>query len=150
MALFSEVFVGARVYNNASISVNNATLTALTFNSERYDNDTIHDTSSNSGRLTCNTAGKYLIAGHIQWGDDATGFRLIAIRLNGTTYIGIHSHPAVANNATDNATYQSVSTIYDLSVGNYVELVVEQISGGALNVVSSGNFSPEFEMNRIG
>lgn len=150
MALFSQIFVGARAYNNANISIADATLTALTFNSERYDTDTIHDTSTNSGRLTCNTAGKYLIAGHVQWGDNATGFRLIAIRLGGTTYLAIHNQMATTFNATDNATYQSISTVYELAVGNYVELVVEQISGGALNVISSGSFSPEFEMSRIG
>ena len=37
-------------------------------------------------------------------------------------------------------------TLYELAVNDYVELVVYQSSGGALNVVSSGNHSPEFMM----
>ena len=35
---------GARVYHNANQSISNTTVTALAFNSERWDTDTIHDT----------------------------------------------------------------------------------------------------------
>ena len=53
--------VGARVHNSANISVSDSTWTSMTFDSERYDTDSIHSTASNTSRLTCVTAGKYLI-----------------------------------------------------------------------------------------
>ena len=39
-----------RAYNNANLALNNGTDTFLTFNSERYDTDAFHSTSSNTGR----------------------------------------------------------------------------------------------------
>ena len=53
---------GARVYNTGNLTITNATETALTYNSEHFDTDTIHDTGSNTSRLTCKTAGKYTMA----------------------------------------------------------------------------------------
>lgn len=136
--------VGARVYNSAAISSNNATLTALTFDTERYDTDGLHSTSSNTGRLTCTRAGKHLIVVNLEFASNATGYRVVHIRLNGTTYIAVDSKMAVNGNAT----WFSTATIYDLAVGDYVEVVVYQTSGGALNVSAAGNYTPEFMIQR--
>jgi hypothetical protein len=141
---------GCRVYNSGNLTITTATLTALTFNSERYDTDGIHDTGSNTGRLTCQTAGKYHIFGHIQWAVDATGVRIIAIRLGGTTYLAISSQMTIATNVLDSACYQSIDTVYDLAASNYVELVVGHTKGSNLDIAAAGNFSPEFGMERIG
>lgn len=132
---------GARVYNDAAISVTDINPQALTFNSERYDTDTIHDTGSNTSRLTCKTAGKYLIVGNIQWANITSGSREVDIRLNGTTYIAACSMLGI---------YQVVTTIYNLAENDYVELMAAQGSGNPLNVNSAANFSPEFMMQRIG
>lgn len=134
----------ARVYNGANISIANATLTALTFNSERYDTDAIHDTASNTSRLTCKTAGKYLIGGNAAWGSTGTDERRLQIRLNGATLIASW----VGNSGANMNMY--VATVYDLAVNDYVELMVYQATGGAINVTAAGNYSPEFWMHRIG
>ena len=140
----AKVSIGARVYNNAAISIPN-TGADLTFNSERYDTDNIHDISTNPSRLTCKTAGKYLIIGNIEWAPNNNGVRDARIVLNGTTIIGI-----VRVAAAGGSYFQVVSTIYDLSVNDYVVLHAYQDGAGALNVNSSGNFSPEFMMQKIG
>lgn len=137
---------GARVYNSGNLSINDNTLTALTFNSERYDTDTIHDTGSNTGRLTCTTTGVYVIGGHVEWGAGSTGFRLVAIKLNNTTFIAVESHQAQSAGTN----YNYISTVYSLTATNYVELWVQHTQGAPLNVTASGNFSPEFWMQRIG
>lgn len=147
MSRFQDVFVGARVYNNADISINDATGTALTYNSERYDTDTIHSTTVNPSRLTVFTAGKYLIIGNVHWDADGsgTGTRTLSLRLNGATNIG-----RVRFEPEDEEHVMVVGTIYDLSVTDYVEFVAFQSSGGALDVESVANLSPEFMMSRIG
>jgi hypothetical protein len=139
---------GARVYNSSNISVAHAALTALTFDSERYDTDSIHSTVSNTSRLTCQTDGKYLISANIHFASSAAGTsRAIIIELNGSgTYIAFDSRRPVSGDATR----LSISTIYDLSAGNYVQLIPYQDSSGSLNVLASGNYSPEFMMQRIG
>lgn len=136
---------GARVYNNANISIANATVTKLTFNSERYDTDTIHDTSSNTGRLTCKTAGKYIISFSYQWQAGSAGFRYVDIFLNNTTPIASHR-----NNGENHEGEATITTIYDLAVNDYLEVRVYQNNGTALNIVAVGNVSPEFMMQRIG
>lgn len=138
---------GARVYNNANISVTNAGDFFLTFNTERWDTDGIHDTGSNTGRLTCQTAGKYLIIGQIEWATNTTGNRQAYIRLNGTTDI---ARVTETTTAAMGCPRMIVTTIYDLAESDYVELGAYQNSGDALNVLSTGNRSPEFMMHRIG
>lgn len=137
---------GALVYNSAALAINTGTITALTFNSERFDNDGIHSTSSNTGRLTCVTAGRYLISGSVEFASNATGYRQLLLRLNGATYLANEVVPANASIATGVTTQR----IYPLVATDYVELLVVQTSGGSLNVTAAGNYSPEFAMTRIG
>lgn len=96
--------------------------------------------------MTCKTAGKYQITGHIQWPTNATGIRNLDIILNGATVIADVTTIGNATNTVD----QLVTTLYDLAANDYVELRALQTSGGALNVNSVTNYSPELMMGRIG
>lgn len=138
----------ARVYNSAAQTITTGTETTITFNSERYDTDTIHDTGSDTGRLTCKTAGKYLIIANIQWESEgsASGFRETKIRLNGTTGIARVLQDG-ATNSREIA--QNPSAIYDLAVNDYVEVRVTHSQGADTDVVANLNMSPEFMMTRI-
>ena len=142
-AITAPADVSVRVYNDAIQSIPDATDTALAFNQERFDTSALHDVSTNSSRLTAPNAGKYVISGNVRFAGNATGFRQVYIRLNGGVSIAFIRHLPVAA-GTD--TVLALSTLYELAVNDYVELVVNQSSGGALNVNSSGNHSPEFMM----
>ncbi len=141
-----QKFVGARVYNSANITLTTGVVTLLTFNSERYDNDTIHSTSTNTGRLTAQTEGYYIINGSCRWVANATGQRFLNIKLNGTTFIGTQSLDTTSGG---NPAVIALPTIYFLNVGDYVELHAFQNSGGNLDVENFGNNSPEFMMHRM-
>lgn len=138
---------GARVYNSGDTSINHATATSLTFDTQRYDTDGIHSLIANTSRLTCQTAGKYVINGNIRWAANAVGSRIIIINLNGITGIAqIIINTTIGAAKTD----MNITTIYDLAVSDYVELQVYQDSGGALDCEANSNKSPEFMMQRIG
>lgn len=137
----------ARVYHNAAQSIPNATLAALSFNSERFDTDSIHSTSSNTSRLTCNTAGLYLITGAVAFDANAAGIRSLRVRLNGATYLANQQVNASGGGLDSMLT---VSTLYQMAAGDYVEMVVYQNSGGSLNCQSASNYSPEFGMVKVG
>lgn len=137
---------GARVYHDAGQTIPNDTYTSLAFNSERYDTDTIHDPVTNNSRLTCRTTGKYIICFNGYFAENTTGTRLILFMLNSTTVIACFEPGAV----TGTHTRIPLCTIYDLSVDDYVEAQVWQNSGGDLSILSLGNRSPEFMMQRIG
>lgn len=144
-AVVSGDIIGARAYNSGNISIPNDTSTALTFDTERWDTDDIHDLSTNTGRLTCVTAGYYLIIGQVSFDSDADGYRFVIIWLNETTSVA--SQRLGAN--PSGATRVEVMTIYELAVGDYVELQVRHTAGAALDVVAGSAYSPEFMMVRL-
>jgi len=136
--------IGAAVYNDAVQNAANADWTELAFNQERWDTDTIHDNSTNNTRLTCKTAGKYVITGCFTFPANAVGERGARVYLNGTTTIAMSQSLASAADSRMN-----ITTIYNLGVNDYVELGGYQDSGGILVIPVTGNYSPEFRMQRI-
>lgn len=144
---------GCRVYNSAAISIPTATWTALTFNSERFDlyddaASTYHSTVSNTGRITipAGLGGYYLIGGHVEFAASTTNRRGIRIVHSvAATVIASEEAEAVASDHT-----MSLVTFYALAATEYVTLEVWQNSGGALNVLAAGNYSPEFWAVRVG
>lgn len=127
------------VYHDASQSLTNDTVTALAFNSEREDTDSMHDTVTNNGRIVFNTAGRYEIKILLSFATNATGIRQCHIKLNGTTYIAsITTNAAASGNAR-----LVLSCSRRFAATNYIEIEAHQNSGGALNVLSTAEFSPE-------
>jgi len=136
----------ARVFHSVNQAINNNALTVLTFDTERFDNDTIHD-GVNPTRLTCVTAGKYQITANIAWAANVNGRRGLWLYLNGATTIAGVQQPI---DAVAGWGEQSLSTLYDLVATDFVETQVYQNSGGALNITASLNYSPEFMMVKVG
>jgi hypothetical protein len=138
-----------RVYHSSTQSAAHNTNTALAFNSERWDTNSYHDTSTNTSRLTVPSgmAGKYVITGHVGWAASSAGQRQQWLQLNGSTRIAETTIPPPGAFAF---AMPPLATIYDLAVGDYVELVVVQSTGGALDAISTANYFPEFGMTRIG
>lgn len=142
----NPVMPNARVYNNAAITLTTGTAAFLTFNSEHWDEGALHSTGGNTGRLTAPITGLYLVGGAVDFASNATGYRQLAVRINGATFIVADERPAV-NGA---ATQITVETVYRFVAGEYAELRALQNSGGNLDVSAAGNFSPEFWMVRLG
>lgn len=139
-------FIGCRVYGSANQSIPNATVTALSFNTERYDTDVMHDNSTNPTRMTCKTAGTYSIKATLSFATNATGWRAVYVRINGTNYVAASRSLSVGG---VDALLITIATDYVLAVNDYVEIMVEQNSSGALNVVTVGNSSYEAMMHLI-
>lgn len=134
---------GARVYNNGAINLNNGSITMLTFNSERWDDNSYHDTGSNTGRLTVG-AGRYLIGGMCQITAAGGTVGYIAIRQGGSNYI------AVNNFDLGNAErYVTVESVWDCSGADYFELGVF-IDAASKQALVAASFSPEFWIERLG
>lgn len=137
-----------RVYNSAAISIAvSGTAQALTFNSERFDTDTMHDTVTNPGRITFKTAGAFHCWACVEFAANATGYRQIYFRKNGATIIAVQSMqapPATVGGA------MNLSVVYKFAVNDYIECFAAQSSGGALNVVANLEWSPEFGATYVG
>ena len=138
--------IGARVYNSANQAIATSTWTTLAFDSERYDTDSIHSTGSYTDRLTCKTAGKYLVwfNGHFTY--VSSGGRIIELRRTSgatTTTVGRHKHLYSAPGF-------HAMTLVDLVVNDYMTVRVYQDAGSSINITVNGNWSPEFAMQRVG
>ena len=136
---------GARVLATVNQSIPNNTLTAVNFNSERYDDDNYHDNAVNNTRLTVPFSGRVAIGCNIAFQTSGVGIRIVAIRLNLAASI-----VQVNVNAVSGAeTFINPSADYPVAPNDFFEVVVLQTSGVNLNVVVAGNRSPEFWIKRI-
>lgn len=141
-----DLWAGARVYNSAAESIPDSAETALTFDSERYDHGDLHSTTVNTSRLTAVKAGKYLIAAHLVWAVGVAGDFYLYLRVNGATYI---LQVMEVSTGSANLTLHG-STLYELAVGDYVEVVLYQASGTAQSVQVLAKRSPDFAMQWVG
>ena len=125
------------VYNSANISVANATSQALTFDTEFFDNGGLHSTAVNTNRITipADGGGLYLVGAHVQWAANATGYRQLEIRIDGTTTV---TFDRVPNSGGADGSRNNINGIYSIAAGSYFELYAYQNSGGALNATASG------------
>lgn len=132
------------VYNSANISITTSgTAQALTFDSEVMDNGSMHSVVSNTGRINIPSggAGVYLIGGNCRFATNATGYRQLEIRANGTTTLDIVRLPTTGG-ATQ--TYVGITLLYPLADFDYLELLAAQTSGGALNAETVGTYGIQF------
>lgn len=141
----SATFSGARVYKAADqTGIVTSTLTALTFDSERFDTDSYHESVTHPTRLTAPATGYYLIGASILWDSNTTGVRILDVRINGTTRIADTSIQA-----TGGSPAQSIATLYALTSGDYVEIMVFQTSGGNRTISVQANYSMEAWIQKL-
>ncbi len=139
----SNADASARVTHNASQSVN-STLAALVFNTETYDTNNLHSTSSNTSRLTAPVAGTYVISAGVTF-SDGNEDRNLQIRLNGTTtYISKDSLDSQASGS------MTTTTTYYLNANDYVEVMAS--STGLSETVAANSVSQPlyFSMTKVG
>ncbi len=107
-------------------------------NTEDVDTDTMHSTSSNTGRIVFTTAGTYTVGARVLWQAGTLGtYRYISFKVNGTTVLPASFGGANPGSNTGQVSSQA-SMLYVATAGDYVEAYVDQDSGGALNVLGSG------------
>jgi hypothetical protein len=151
-AIQNSTSLGARVFHNAHQSITNDTLTALSFNSERWDTDAVHDNATNNSRLIAKTAGRYLIGGGVYFTADPDGYRQIVIRVTfaagGTKTIATNNTNSLGGTI---GSVLTIDTVFDLAVNDYVELLVRHNGGTGISVATDGSnaYTPEFYLVRL-
>jgi hypothetical protein len=137
-AVSGAAFSGASVHNSSNQSIATGTETIALFNSEYFDTDSYHSTSSNTGRLTIPTgkSGKYLLIGRVWFDVNATNNREMRINKNGSLF----KIAKWANNGSGCEVTCQISVIIDATAADYYELTVTQYSGSSINLLgTSGN-----------
>lgn len=123
----------ATLTNTAPQSIPTSTGTALTWNLEILDSDEGHSTSANTSRYTVQTAGLWTFTANVPFGANSTGVREVYFRTNGgfDFSANLMGTGQVINHSL------SITDKIAMNVGDYVEVLVRQTSGVALNVDST-------------
>jgi len=131
----------ALLRQTVSQSIANGAWVPVNLDTEDLDRDNAHSTVTNTSRYTAQTAGYYSYQGCAHHGINTTGIRSAVWRPNGgaaTTYKNKLQVPASPAGTT---TAVLTHATFFQNVGDYVELMCFQNSGGALSlyVTDEGN-----------
>lgn len=131
---------GFRATRSTNFAVPNNSTTTIVCNVEVKDSDGMHNTST--GVFIPPVAGWWLIAANVSFAQNSTGQRLLSIRLNsdGTAIAAVSENAPSASIPARMA----VSTLYYLNASQAVDIRAYQDSGGDLNVLYFGDWSPIF------
>lgn len=148
-----ENALGCKIYRTTTQSISSGAWTAISFDSERFDTDSMHESVTHPTRITFNTAGKWMVAGNYQIAANGTGTRWIAIYPNGSSTALAQFGPNPGTASFD--ARMNVALIHDFAVNDYIELQVYQDSGGNLNIKpksgsGGGDFDPWFSAVLLG
>lgn len=131
-AVSDPAFKGALAYLSANQSITTGTTTSLNWDTESFDTDGFHSTSSNTNRFTipAGLGGKYLIVIACQWLQGIADLQEVYLEKNGagiiSRYEGAQGEGVGYN--------QNLTYIADLVAGDYVQAQVKQGAGFSVSV----------------
>lgn len=116
-------FIGCKVYHTSTQTINPSGV--LSFGSEEYDTDTLHDTGSNTSRITIPSGldGKWLLAAGTGLISNTNG-GTIGFRLNGSTMLR-------GNDWVSGSGGHQCTIVAALAAADYVEVYIANTSGSA-------------------
>jgi len=135
-----------KAYVSTGMTIANATLTKITFQTEMYDTANAYDNSSNY-RFQPQTAGKYFFTSKLRM--EGTGFTSMELRIrkNGSTSFSVPDVIFGSNHTTYYDTYELSGVLEANGSSDYFEVFSQQNSGGNLSL--SASFGTSFEAYRI-
>jgi len=128
----SSGFSGVYCTGSSGQTVNATTQTILTWDTEVYDTDGYHSTSTNTGRITIPTgkAGYYLVHLNMNYAANANvSHRTLYLVKNGTIFLHGGNSSTPNSNVATNTFY---SMIVNLAEGDYI--TAEAYLGATMNV----------------
>jgi hypothetical protein len=140
-------FSGCSLRSSVDITVPDATTTTVNFNTEIFDVDGYHSTSSNTNRITIPSGktGYFLIVATIRFTQSSNGYRTMGILKNGSSMVEISTNNAFGQNAS-----VTNSIIVYAVPGDYYSLTAFQTSGGSLELSGSSNPIQNFGITYLG
>jgi hypothetical protein len=129
--------VVALVTKTATQSLTNGVAATVTFDQVSGPSGAALWVVSAPTRFTCRMAGYYALSAWVPFAANAAGQRSVSFLLNGAGIIADDTRNAAAAGASD---FSVASVPYPLAVGDYVEVLAVQSSGGALNLSAGARF----------
>lgn len=141
----------ARVRRTTNQSIaTGATFAPITFDTEIFDQGGNFWVVGAPTIFTIPLAGLYLFGGCGLWAANATGTRELGIRLNGTTIVNVNDQPVESIHGGTFTPNSHVTGQSRLGIGDTLELVARQESGGPLNLTAEADESISFWIVYVG
>jgi hypothetical protein len=151
----SPTFVGTHLTKSVDQSINSNSLTQITWDTETFDTDSFHSTSTNTSRITIPSgkAGYYRLTTRITFAG-VTTFKSRQVRLykNGSGFELFNQVSSGTASDGDDNSYE-LNTIVNLAVADYLEIYVYHLNSGSLAVRGNAQFGmPQsiFTVNYLG
>jgi hypothetical protein len=123
-----------QAWNSAVQNIPNAEMTVVALDGTTADSTgDQHSNTTNNSRLTCRSAGIYIVHAEVEWYPNGNGARRMLLRANGTTVFGYST--AYPNQSVQPEQNQVTVFWTCKTPGEYIELNVYQTSGGVLELV---------------
>lgn len=130
-----ESFLGCRVTKTGSQAITTATLTAVTWNLEDYDTNSMHDNVTNNSRITIPSGqgGYYLVQANLVYTDAGTAAEILIYK-NGT----ILKRQMSGTSSTGDFDLE-ITAVLNLAASDYIEIYTRQATGANRNVNGNTN-----------
>lgn len=146
--------VDQNIFNNASGSAGVGGYTTINWDSERYDQQGLHDTVTNNWKVTVPVDGKYVAIANVQLAAAAGGTdRRCRILKNATAADGTGATEIAEGSAEPNgskAVRIFIAVEVDMLAGDVLSVQCWQDSGGTIALTKTAASSPEFSVRRVG
>jgi hypothetical protein len=136
-----STFVGCALTKSAAQSIATGAEVIILFDTEDYDTDAFHSTSSNTGRITIPTGkgGKYLVTAQITINSVGSATQG-GIKKNGADLYYVYTS-AVAGTGQPAQVIVNFAQQFSLVAGDYIEVFAYQGTGAATDV-RGNNYNP--------
>ena len=141
-------FSGCSLRSSVDLTTTDATTLTVNFNTETFDVDGYHDTSTNTSRITIPSGktGYFLISYNLRFNNNATGYRNVNLLRNGSNIKTITVQAITSGSATSLGSTQIVYA----TTGDYFQLQAFQNSGGNLDLSGGTNDNQNFAITYLG
>lgn len=137
--------IACAAYNAAPIVIVPNGYRLLTFDSEFFDTDNIHELGDGGWKVTCRTPGYYLAIFGGLWESSPVGDR--RHRIEGS--VGYLCESRIPACTTGTTAFVLVSPLFRWELDEILYCRVYQNSGGDLNLQRSGKHSPVLSVHRV-
>jgi len=127
-------------YRSGNLSIANATFQAVVFNTEYFDSDSAYNVSDGKFTVPSGEAGKYLFTFQTRRGNWHSNRLITALSINGSERL----YAEDCGDADKHFGSAGASVIFDLSVGDYVQIICYHNNGSAQNITGVSNQSSNF------
>jgi len=139
-------FVGVSCYRSSAQSISNNTDTVVLFDTEVFDTDAFHSTSTNTGRITipAGLGGYYQFNASVQFQNLSGGNRRVQLYKNGATITG-----GIGYQIENGSGFTSIkfTAVFSAVATDYFELVAFADQGGSMNLEALGT---SFQAIKVG